>query len=186
MVDVRPVTKIPGWGFGFHKDKLALIALGVIQRVAHHVIDGIRGAVDDCISSIALTLHAVGVVVTGGLVFAGHHIPLIDLILGIGGNLAAGFAVGFLEVDLQTPLVIFHDIVIVGVCGYRNRLAASVRAPVLAESIRYRDFFIAELDAAQLCFGCRNSVVDSVLGLTPQFRNGGVAGAVGGFVGSLL
>ena len=39
MVDVRPVTKIPGWGFGFHKDELALIALGVIQRVAHRVID---------------------------------------------------------------------------------------------------------------------------------------------------
>ena len=171
MVNVRPVAKISGRGFGFHKDKLTLIALGVIQRVAHLVIDGIGGAVDDCIAATSLTLHAVGVVAPGGLVFAGHHIPLIDLILGIGGNRVAGFAIGFLEVDLQTPLVIFHNIVVVGVCGYRDRLAAAVRAPVFAESIRYRDFFIAELDAAQLRFGRCYSVVDSVLGLTLQFRN---------------
>ena len=106
--------------------------------------------------------------------------------MGIGCNLAAGFAVGFLEVDLQTPLVIFHDIVIVGVCGYRNRLAAAVRAPVLAESIRYCDFLIAELDASQLRFSRCYSIVDSVLGLTLQFRNGGVAGTVGGRISSLL
>ena len=186
VVDVRPVTKIAGWGFCFHKDKLALIALGVIQRVAHRVIDGIRGAVDDRIAAVALALYAVSVVPAGGLVFAGHHIPLIDLILGIGCDLAAGFAVGFLEVDLHTPLVIFHDIVIVGVCGYRNRLAAAVRAPVLAESIRYCAFLIAELDASQLRFGRCYSIVDSVLGLTLQFRNGGIAGAVGGRISSLL
>ena len=65
-------------------------------------------------------------------------------------------------------------------------MAAAVRAPVLAESIRYCDFLIAELDASQLRFGCRNSVVDSVLGLTLQFRNGGVAGTVGGRISSLL
>ena len=151
---------------------------------------GIRGCigrtVDDRIGAISLTLHTVGVVAPGGLVFAGHHIPLIDLILGIGCDLAAGFAVGFLEVDLQTPPVIFHDIVIVGVCGHRNRLAASVRAPVLAESIRYCDFLIAELDASQLRFGRCYSIVDSVLGLTLQFCNGVVAGTVGGRISCLL
>ena len=186
MVNVRPVAKIPGRGFGFHKDKLALIALGVIQRVAHRIANSIGSAVDDCIAAISLTLHAVGVVAAGGLVFGGHYIPLIDFILGIGCDLAAGFAVGFLEVDLHTPLVIFHDIVIVGVCGYRNRLAAAVRAPVLAESIRYCAFLIAELDASQLRFSRCYSIVDSVLGLTLQFHNGGVAGAVGGRISSLL
>jgi len=186
VVDVRPVTKIPGWGFGFHKDELALIALGVIQRVAHRVIDGIGSAVDDRISPISLALYTVSVVAACCKKLITYTVPLINFKLGVGGNRVAGFAVGFLEVDLQTPLVIFHDIVIVGVCGYRNRLAAAVRAPVLAESIRYCDFFIAELDAAQLRFGCCYSVVDSVLGLTLQFRNGVVAGAVGGRISSLL
>ena len=100
VVDVRPVAKIPGRGFGFHKNKLALIALGVIQRVAHSVIDGIGCTVDDRISAIALALHTVSVVTAGGLVFAGHSIPLENLILRVGSNLIAGFAVGFLDVDL--------------------------------------------------------------------------------------
>ena len=154
--------------------------------MAHRVIDGIGGAVDDRIGAISLTLHAVGVVAPGGLVFAGHHIPLIDFILGIGCDLAAGFAVGFLEVDLQTPLVIFHDIVVVGVCRHRDRLLAAIAAPVLAESIRYCDFIIAELDASQLRFGCCNSVVDSVLSLTLQFSNRRITGAAGGRISSLL
>ena len=186
VVDIRPITEVSVRCFGFHEDKLARITLGVVESVAHGIRGCIGRTVDDCIAAISLTLHAVGVVAPGGLVFAGHHIPLIDLILGIGCDLVAGFAVGFLEVDLQTPLVIFHDVVIVGVCGYRNRLATAVRAPVLAESIRYRDFFIAELDATQLRFGRCNSIVDSALSLILQFRNGGVAGTVGGRIGSLL
>ena len=186
MIDVCPIAKIPGRCFGFHKDKLALIALCVIQRVAHRIVSGIGGAVDDCIAAISLTLHAVGVVAPGGLVFAGHHIPLIDLILGIGCDLAAGFAVGFLEVDLQTPLVIFHDIVIVGVCGYRNRLAAAVRAPVLFKAVGHGDFFVSELQTAQLVFCAVDCCVHGILCFCLQFRNGGIAGAVGGFVGRLL
>ena len=186
MVDIRPITEVSVRCFGFHEDKLARITLGVVESVAHGIRGCIGRTVDDRISAVILALHTVSVVAPGGLVFAGHHIPLIDLILGIGCDLVAGFAVGFLEVDLQTPLVIFHDVVIVGVCGYRNRLATAVRAPVLAESIRYRDFFIAELDATQLRFGRCNSIVDSALSLILQFRNGGVAGTVGGRIGSLL
>ena len=154
--------------------------------MAHGVIDGIRGAVDDRIGPISLTLYAVGVVAACCKKLITYTVPLIDLILGIGCDLAAGFAVGFLEVDLQTPLVIFHDIVIVGVCRHRDRLAASIVAPVLDESIRYCDFLIAELNASQLRFSCCYSIVDSVLGLTLQFRNGGVAGTVGGRISSLL
>ena len=186
MIDVCPIAKIACGRFAFHNDKLARITLGIVESMPHGICGRIGRTVDDRVAAVALTLYAVGVVAPGGLVFAGHHIPLIDLILGIGCDLAAGFAVGFLEVDLQTPLVIFHDIVIVGVRGYRNRLAAAVRAPVLAESIRYCDFLIAELDASQLRFSRCYSIVDSVLGLTLQFRNGGVAGTVGGRISSLL
>ena len=186
VVDVRPVAKISGRGFGFHKDKLALIALGVVKGMPHGIRGRISCTVDDRISAISLTLHAVGVVAACCKKLITYTVPLINFILGIGGNRVAGFAVGFLEVDLQTPLVIFHNIVVVGVCGHRERLAAAIAAPVLAESIRYCDFLIAELDASQLRFGRCYSVVDGVLGLTLQFRNGGVAGAVGGRISSLL
>ena len=186
VVDIRPITKVSVRCFGFHEDKLARITLGVVESVAHGIRGCIGRTVDDRISAVILALHTVSVVAPGGLVFAGHHIPLIDLILGIGCDLAPGFAVGFLEVDLQTPLVIFHNIVVVGVCRHRDRLAAAIAAPVLAESIRNRDFFITELNAAQLRFGCCYSVVDSVLSLTLQFRKGGIAGTVGGRIGSLL
>ena len=186
VVDVRPVTKIPGRSFGFHKDKLALIALGVIQRMAHGIRGGIGGAVDDRVAAIALTLHAVGVVAPGGLAFAAHHIPLIDLILGIGCDLAAGFAVGFSYIDLQTPLVIFHNIVVVSVCGYGDCLLAAVAAPILFKAVGHGDFFVSELQTAQLGFCAVDCCVHGILCFCLQFRNGGIAGAVGGFVGSLL
>ena len=118
MIDVCPIAKIACGRFAFHNDKLARITLGIVESMPHGICGRIGRTVDDCIGAIALTLHTVGVVAAGGLVFVGHHIPLIDLILGIGCDLAAGFAVGFLEVDLQTPLVIFHNIVVVGVCGH--------------------------------------------------------------------
>ena len=186
MIDVCPIAKIACGRFAFHNDKLARITLGIVESMPHGICGRIGRTVDDRISAIALALHTVSIVATCGLIFACYSIPLENLILRVGSNLIAGFAVGFLEVDLQTPLIIFHNIVVVGVCGYRNGLLAAIAAPVLAESIRYCDFFIAELNAAQLRFGCCYSVVDSVLGLTLQFRNGGVAGAVGGRISSLL
>ena len=166
MIDVCPIAKIACGRFAFHNDKLARITLGVVESMPHGICGRIGRTVDDRISAIALALHTVSIVATCGLIFACYSIPLENLILRVGSNLVAGFAVGFLEVDLQTPLAIFHNIVVAGVCGYRDRLAAAVCAPVLAESIRHCDFFIAELDAAQLRFGRCYSVVDSVLGLT--------------------
>ena len=100
MIDVCPIAKIACGRFAFHNDKLARITLGIVESMPHGICGRIGRTVDDRVAAVALTLYAVGVVAPGGLVFAGHHIPLIDLILGIGCDLAAGFAVGFLEVDL--------------------------------------------------------------------------------------
>ena len=113
MIDVCPIAKIACGCFAFHDDKLARITLCVVKGMPHGIRGRISCTVDDRISAIALALHTVSVVTAGGLVFAGHHIPLIDLILGIGCDLAAGFAVDFLEVDLQGPFIVFHQIGIV-------------------------------------------------------------------------
>ena len=113
VINVRPVAKIPGRGFGFHKDKLSLIALRIIQRVTHRVIDGIRGAVDDRIAAIALALYAVGIVTAGCKKLITYTVPLVNFITGVGGNLVAGFAVGFLNIDLQAPFCIAHQVLVV-------------------------------------------------------------------------
>ena len=186
VVNVRPITKISGRGFGFHKDKLTLIALRIIQRVAHRVIDGIRDTVDDRISAIALALHTVSVVATCGLVFARYSIPLENLILGIGSNLVAGFAVGFPDVDLQRPFIVFHLISIVGIGRYRNGLVAAIAAPIHFKTVRNTHFLIAEFDVRQFCLCRCNRIVHHALGFALQLSNRSIAGAVGGCIGFVL
>ena len=186
MVDVRPVTKIPGWGFGFHKDELALIALGVIQRVAHRVIDGIRGAVDDRIAAVALALYTVSVVPIGCKKLITYTVPLINFITGVGGNRVAGFAVGFLYVDLKAPFCVVHQVLVVGISRHRKGLVAAVAAPILFKAIGYGDLFVSELQTAQLGFGAADCRIYGILRFCLQFRNGGVAGTVGGRISSLL
>ena len=101
MVHVCPIAEIPRGGLRLHNDEPALIALRVVQCMAHRVIAGIGGVVDDGIGTVALALDAVGIVPTRGLVFAGHNVPLVDFIPGIACNLVAGLAVGLFDVDLQ-------------------------------------------------------------------------------------
>ena len=101
MVNVSPVAEIPRGGLRLHKDEPALIALRVVQCMAHRVVCGIGGAVDDGIGTVALALDAVGVVPTRGLVFAGHDVPLVDFIPGIACNLVAGLTVRLFDIDLQ-------------------------------------------------------------------------------------
>ena len=113
MIDVCPIAKIACGRFAFHNDKLARITLGVVKGMPHGIRGRIGCTVDDRISAIALALHTVSVVTAGGLVFACYSIPLENLILRVGSNLIAGFAVGFLEVDLQGPFIVFHQIGIV-------------------------------------------------------------------------
>ena len=113
MIDVCPIAKIACGRFAFHNDKLARITLGVVKGMPHGIRGRIGCTVDDRISAIALALHTVSVVATCGLVFARYSIPLENLILRVGSNLIAGFAVGFLDVDLQGPFIVFHQIGIV-------------------------------------------------------------------------
>ena len=101
MVNVCPVAEIPRGGLRLHNDEPALIALRVVQCMAHRVVCGVGSVVDDGIGAVTLALDAVGVVPTRGLVFAGHDVPLVDFIPGIAYNLVAGLTVGLFDVDLQ-------------------------------------------------------------------------------------
>lgn len=83
-------------GLRLHKDEPALIALRVVQCMAHRVVCGVGGVVDDGIGAVTLALNAVGVVAARGLVFAGHDVPLVDFIPGIACNLVAGLTVRLL------------------------------------------------------------------------------------------
>ena len=101
VVNVSPIAEIPRGGLRLHKDEPALIALRVVQCMAHRVICGVGGVVDDGIGAVTLALNAVGVVPTRGLVFAGHDVPLVHFIPGIACNLVAGLTVRLFDVDLQ-------------------------------------------------------------------------------------
>ena len=101
MINVCPVAEIPRGGLRLHKDEPALIALRVVQCMAHHVVCGVGGVVDDGIGAVTLALNAVGIVAARGLVFAGHDVPLVDFIPGIACNLVAGLTVRLFDVDLQ-------------------------------------------------------------------------------------
>ena len=101
VVNVCPVAEIPRGGLRLHKDEPALIALRVVQCMAHRVVCGVGGVVDDGIGAVTLALNAVGVVAARWLVFAGHDVPLVDFIPGIACNLVAGLTVRLFDVDLQ-------------------------------------------------------------------------------------
>lgn len=107
MVDIRPITEVAVGRFGFGDNKFAHVALGIVKGVPHGIRGCVSGAVDNGISAVILALDTVSVVATCGLIFAGYNIPLENFILRIGSNLIAGFAVGFLDVDLQRPFIIF-------------------------------------------------------------------------------
>ena len=186
MIDVCPIAKIACGRFAFHDDKLARITLGVVKGMPHGIRGRIGCTVDDRISAIALALHTVSVVTAGGLVFARYSIPLENLILGIGSNLIAGFAVGFLDVDLQGPFIVFHQIGIVGIGRYRNSLVAAVAAPIHCKAVRNTHFLIAEFDVRQFCLCRCNRIVHHALSLALQLGNRSIAGAVGGCIGFIL
>ena len=113
--------------------------------MAHRVVCGVGGVVDDGIGAVTLALNAVGIVPTRGLVFAGHNVPLVDFIPGIACNLVACLAVRFFDLDLQRPLSIAHPVGVVGVGRYCNGLVAAVAAPVGFKTVGDGDFVITEL-----------------------------------------
>ena len=133
-----------------------------------------------------MALHTVSVVTAGGLVFACYSIPLENLILRVGSNLIAGFAVGFLDVDLQGPFIVFHQIGIVGIGRYRNSLFAAIAAPIHFKTVRNTDFLIAKFDVCQFRFCRCDRIVHHALGLALQLGNRSIAGAVGGCIGFVL
>ena len=182
MVNVCPVAEIPRGGLRLHKDEPALIALRVVQCMAHRVVCGVGGVVDDGIGAVTLALDAVGVVPTRWPVFAGHDVPLVDFIPGIACNLVAGLAVGLFDVDLQRPLCISHLVGAIGVGRYCNGLVTAVAAPVGFKAVGNGDFVITELQRCKLCLRAGNSIIYSALCFCLNGGNRRIALAVGGCV----
>ena len=89
-------------------------------------------------------------------------------------------------IDLQAPFRVAHQVLVVGVGRHGQCLVAAVAAPILFKAVGYGDFFVSELQTAQLSFGAADCRVYGILRFCLQFRKGSIAGAVGGFVGSFL
>ena len=186
MVNVCPIAEIPRGGLRLHKDEPALIALRVVQCMAHRVVCGVGGVVDDGIGAVTLALNAVGVVAARGLVFAGHDVPLVDFIPGIACNLVAGLAVGLFDVDLQRPFGVAHLVDIVGVGRYCNGLVTAVAAPVGFKTVGNGDFVTTKLQRCKLCLRAGNSIIYSALCFCLNGGNCRIALAVGGSVRSFF
>ena len=80
MIDVCPIAKIACGRFAFHDDKLALVALGVIDIVR---TIGIIAVVDDLVGAICLALDFVPVVSAKRDIALPNGVPRKNLKLGI-------------------------------------------------------------------------------------------------------
>ena len=121
---IRPIAVISAGRTAFHDDKLALIALGVIDIVR---TIGIIAVVDDLISAATLAFNFVLVISAKRDIALPNGVPLKNLKLGIALDALLGFAVDFVDADLYRPFIVLHFIVIGTISRNSNSLVTAQR-----------------------------------------------------------
>ena len=123
-VYIRPVTIVPTGCAALHDDKLALVALGVIDIVR---TIGIIAVVYNLVSAVALAFNLVLVIPTIGDIALPNGVPRKNLKLGIALDALLGFTVDFVDADFYRPFIVLHFIVIGTISRNSNRLVAAQR-----------------------------------------------------------
>ena len=144
---IRPIAVILAGCAALHDDKLALVALGVIDIVR---TIGIIAVVDDLVSAVCLALDFVPVVSAKRDIALPNGVPLKNLKLGIALDALLGFAVDFVDADFYRPLIVFHRVIVRAVGRNRNSLVTALRTGRAVEAVRDGDFIIAECDVGKL------------------------------------
>ena len=121
---IRPIAVVAVRSTALHNDKLALVALGVIDTVRTARIIAV---VDDFIGAIRLALDFVPVVPAKRDIALPNGIPLENLKLGIALDALLGFAVDFVDADLYRPFIVFHRVIVRTVGRNGNGLVAAQR-----------------------------------------------------------
>ena len=175
-VYIRPITVVPAGRTAFHDDKLALIALGVID-IARTI--GIIAVVDNLVSAVALALDLVPVVSAKRDIALPNGIPLENLKLGIVLDALLGFAVDFVDADFYRPLIVFHWVIVRTVGRNGNGLVAAQRAGRGIKAVRDGDLVIAECNIGKLRPRRGNSGIYHALRFVLQLPDGCILGGFG-------
>ena len=160
---IRPVAIVATGGTALHNHKTALVALSIVDVIR---TVGIAAVVDDFIGAVRLTFHRILVIAACGDIALEDGIPFINLERCITLDALFGFAVDFVDADLDGPLVVFHEVVVAAVGGNRDGLAA---AKVAAESIKavgHRHLVVGEFQVVKVVMGSRKCSFDFAIDLT--------------------
>src|SRR5699024_8748757 len=112
MLHVGPIAVVAGEGAFFHDDELSLVLMCIMHLPAGIVFGYIVSSVGHRVGTILIANNTIFVVVSIGDVLLRNGVPFVDLIQCVPGDLLTGLAVHLFQIDLQAPLVIFHNVVV--------------------------------------------------------------------------
>ena len=173
---IRPIAVVPAGCAALHDDKLALVALGVIDIVR---TIGIIAMVDNLVSAVRLTLNLVLVVTAEWNIPLIYGIPLKNLKLGVALDALLGFAVDFVDADLYRPLIVFHRVIVRTVGRNGNGLVAAQRTGRGIKAVRNGDLIVCKGDVRKLRPRRGNSGIHHALRLVLQLPYGCILGGFG-------
>ena len=176
MLHIRPIAVVTGRCTSFDDDELSLVPLGIIHLPAGIVFGSIVSTVGHRVGTILIANNTIFVVVSIGDVLLRNGVPFVDLIQCVPGDLLTGLAVHLFQIDLQAPLVIFHNVVVGTIGRHGDGLVAAKTAIEFLEAIRDLHFIVREADGCQFSTGGCNSCIYHALCFVLQLGNGSVFG----------